>query len=337
MRRITRIFAFVLCISLLCCMFGCDLFEKKETPDTPTAIGRKNDRVSVVTTIFPPYDFTRQIAGNLADVTMLLGPGEESHTYEPTPQDIIKIQKCDIFIYTGGESESWAEDILSSLDNKSVKIINMMEITDVVEEEIVEGMENDEESEQDEAETGDEAQQHETEYDEHVWTSISNAQKITQAIADALCELDEQNSAVYTSGCERYLGELSSLKKTFTRIVADGTRKTVVFGDRFPFRYFTDEFGLEYFAAFPGCAEQSEPSAGTVAFLIEKVKEESIPVVFYIEMSNGKVAETIAESTGAETMRFHSCHNVTMDEYVNNTTYIDLMKQNAEALEKALN
>ena len=334
MKKITKIFALTVCISLLFCMFGCEFLEEKETADTPVTVSKKDERISVVTTIFPPYDFTRQIAGSLADVTMLLGPGEESHTYEPTPQDIIKIQNCDIFIYTGGESESWAEDILSSIENKSVKVINMMEITDVVEEEIVEGMENDKDGEK---ESGDDAQPGEIEYDEHVWTSIDNAQKITQSIADVLCDIDEQNSSVYTGNCEKYLGELSTLKKTFTRIVSDGQRKTVVFGDRFPFRYFTDEFGLEYFAAFPGCAEQSEPSAGTVAFLIEKVKTENIPVVFYIEMSNGKVADTIAESTGAKTLRFHSCHNVTMEEYINNTTYIDLMNQNAEALEQALN
>ena len=332
MKKLTKIFAFVICISLLCCMFGCEFLEEKETDDTPVTVSKKDDRISVVTTIFPPYDFTREIAGELADVTMLLGPGEESHTYEPTPQDIIKIQSCDVFIYTGGESESWAEDILSSLDNKSVKVINMMQITDIVEEEIVEGMENDEDEE-----SGDDAESGEIEYDEHVWTSIGNAQKITQTIADVLCDIDEQNSSVYTANCEKYLAELSALKNTFTRIVADGNRKTVVFGDRFPFRYFTEEFGLEYYAAFQGCAEQSEPSAGTVAFLIEKVKAENIPVVFYIEMSNGKVAETIAESTGAKTLRFHSCHNVTMEEYINHTTYIDLMNRNAEALEQALN
>ena len=306
---------------------GCSLDGKpdegsKQTDDTAS------NKLSVVTTIFPPYDFSRQLAGDLADVTMLVGPGEEAHTYEPTPQDIIKIQDADIFIYAGGESESWVNGILGSFDTGDMQIIDMMELCDTVEEEIIEGMDADEEDETGAAQ--------EKELDEHVWTSIENAQIISQAISDALCRVDEENSAAYRENCERYLSELSSLRKEIAQTVAAGSRKTVIFGDRFPARYFTDEFGLEYYAAFPGCAEQSEPSAGTVAFLIDKVREEGIPAVFYIELSNGKVAKTIAESTGAETLCFNSCHNVTMEQFLDNVTYIDLMKQNCEALKKAL-
>ncbi len=302
--------------------------QKKQTDDNP-------DKISIVTTIFPQYDFARQVAGDIADLTMLLGPGEESHTFEPTPQDIIDIQNADIFIYVGGESESWVDGILESVDNDKTTVINMMSLVDVVEEEIVDGMQDDEEDHgSDPKETGDISE--EFEYDEHVWTSVDNAQIITQAISDALCEIDEANSSVYTANCEKYLSDLSSLKKQFTQIVNAGSRNTIVFGDRFPLRYFADEFGLEYYAAFPGCAEQSEPSAGTVAFLIEKVREENIPVVFYLELSNGKIAQTIAESTNAEKMQFNSCHNVTMDQFLDGVTYIDLMKENIEALEKAL-
>lgn len=323
---------------------GCDSStvenaESKATSDEP-------GKLSIVTTIFPQYDFARQIAGDNADITMLLKPGMESHTYEPTPQDIIDIENADIFICVGGESEEWVNDILNSLDTKDMEIINMMNIVDVVEEEIVDGMETHEEEEEDEYDEEDDTEQlynetsdsaQEKEYDEHVWTSIDNAQVISQAIADALCEKDEENAAYYTSNCEMYLSELSGLKKEFNRIVKNAERDTIVFGDRFPLRYFADEFGLEYYAAFPGCAEQSEPSAGTVAFLIEKVREEDIPVVFYLELSNGKIADTIAESTDAETLQFNSCHNVTMDQFLDGVTYVDLMNENAEALAKALN
>lgn len=317
-----------LCVILGICSLmtfsGCtDSGTDSETADQPKG------KVSVVATIFPQYDFSRQIAGDLADVTMLLGAGEESHTYEPTPQDILTIQNADIFIYVGGESDSWVDSILDSLDTSSIEIISLMECVDAVEEEVVEGMEA--ENGHETADSPDEA-----EYDEHVWTSIENAQIISQRIADALCDADKENSTAYRSNCEKYLSELSSLKKEIEGVVNNGERKTLVFGDRFPLRYFTDEFGLEYFAAFPGCAEDSEPSAGTVAFLIEKVNNEDIPVVFTIELSNGKIAKTISESTDAEVMTFYSCHNLTQEDFENGVTYIDLMKRNCESLKTAL-
>ena len=301
-----------------------------KTPNEKTNFqtGDEAGKLSIVATIFPQYDYSRSIAGDLADITMLIGPGEESHTFEPTPQDIIKIQNADIFIYTGGESESWVNGILGSFNTENMQIINMIDICDTVEEEIVEGMQADEEEETHEAE--------EKELDEHVWASVDNAQIVSQAIADALCEADEENAPVYRENCEKYLSQLSALKKKISQTAAGGVRSTVVFGDRFPARYFADEFGLDYYAAFPGCAEQSEPSAGTVAFLIDKVRTEDIPVVFKIELSNGKVAETIAESTDAEVMTFNSCHNVTMEQFLDGVTYIDLMEQNCAALEKAL-
>ncbi len=306
---------------------GCNIKNKPDDEET-------DEKVKVVTTIFPQYDFSRQIAGDCADVTMLLGPGEESHTYEPTPQDIITIQEADVFIYVGGESEAWVDSILDSVDKSSMEIINMMNCVEPVEEELVEGMEADEHESADEA--GNETED-EPEYDEHVWTSIDNAQIISQAIADALCDADAENALVYRSNCEKYLSDLSNLKKQIAAIVNSAERNTVVFGDRFPLRYFADEFGLEYYVAFPGCAEQSEPSAGTVAFLIEKVKEEEIPVVFKLELSNGKIADAIAESTGAEVEVFNSCHNLTPDDFESGVTYIDMMTQNCAALEKALN
>lgn len=315
---------------------GC---EFTGNPDTASeSVSENDEKINVVATIYPQYDFSRQIAGDCANVTMLLGPGEESHTYEPTPQDIITIQNADVFIYVGGESESWVDSILDSVDIGSMEIISLMECVDPVEEELVEGMEDDE-HEHDEYDEHDESADsaEEVEYDEHVWTSVDNAQIISQAIADALCDADKANEETYRTNCEKYLSELSNLKKEFNSVVNSAQRNTIVFGDRFPLRYFADEFGLEYYAAFPGCSEQSEPSAGTVAFLVEKVREEKIPVVFSLELSNGKIAQTIAESTGAEVLTFQSCHNITMDDFQNGITYIDLMEQNVEVLKKALN
>lgn len=284
-------------------------------------------KISVVTTIFPPYDFARQIGGDNVDLTMLLKPGTESHNYDPTPQDIIKIQNCDLFIYVGGESDEWVRDILESNDSKPKKIISLMDCVDTVQEEIVEGMEKDKDEDND---------GHEIEYDEHVWTSPKNAIIISKKISLALTELDKDNAKVYEKNTTEYSKKLSLLDSKFQNIVDNAKRKTIIFGDRFPMRYFADEYGLKYYAAFPGCSSETEPSAATVSFLIDKVKAEKIPVVFSIEFSNGKVADTICEDTGAKKLTFHSCHNVTQEQFDSGVTYIDLMNQNAESIKEAL-
>lgn len=295
---------------------GCQLIEPENN---------KNDKISVVTTIFPQYDFVRQIAGDNADVTMLLSPGSDSHSYEPTPQDIINIQECDLFIYVGGEGDVWVDNILESM-SEPVNTITLMDCVDTVEEEIVEGMESDDEEESEEPEL-----------DEHVWTSPKNAIKIVNAISNKICSIDEQNKDLYKQNTDNYIKDLETLDQKFEDIVENSKRKTIVFGDRFPFRYFADAYGLQYFAAFPGCSSDSEPSASTMAFLIDKVNAENIPVIFKIEFSNGKIAKTIAEASNAEILEFHSCHNVTTDELKNDVSYISLMTKNAEVLEKALN
>ncbi|MGN0470748.1 MAG: metal ABC transporter substrate-binding protein [Acutalibacteraceae bacterium] len=284
-------------------------------------------KISVVTTIFPPYDFARQIGGDNVDLTMLLKPGTESHNYDPTPQDIIKIQNCDLFIYVGGESDEWVRDILESNDSKPKKIISLMDCVDTVQEEIVEGMEQDKDEDDD---------SHKIEYDEHVWTSPKNAIIISKKISSALVELYKDNAKVYEKNTTEYSKKLSLLDSKFQNIVDNAKRKTIIFGDRFPMRYFADEYGLKYYAAFPGCSSETEPSAATVSFLIDKVKAEKIPVVFSIEFSNGKVADTICEDTGAKKLTFHSCHNVTQEQFDSGVTYIDLMNQNAENIKEAL-
>jgi len=308
--------AFIAVVFALSLISGCAP-ESTAVPD--------DGKIKIVSTIFPPYDFARQIAGDRADITMLLPPASESHSYEPTPQDIIEIQACDVFIYVGGESDTWVSGILDAIDTSSMTIVTLMDCVEALAEEYIEGMEvNEQENDG------------EVEYDEHVWTSPSNAILITQKIADALCTSDPNNSDYYNENCSNYVAELNQLDAKFSEIVAGAKRTTVVFADRFPLRYFTEAYGLSYFAAFPGCTSEIEPSAATVAFLIDKVSDENIPVVFYIELSNQKMADTICEETGCKKLLFHSCHNVSKEDFESGTTYLDLMYNNADVLKEAL-
>lgn len=284
------------------------------------------DKISIVATIFAPYDFAREIAGDKANVTMLLPPASESHSYEPTPQDIIAIQNCNVFIYVGGESDEWVDGVLDSMDTSKMKIVTLMDCVEVLEEEIVEGMEAEEE----------EGEEEEVAYDEHVWTSPRNAKLIVQKISDTLCEVNPDNASIYKANTESYLAKLDELDAKFQSVAFNAARKVVVFGDRFPFRYLTDAYGLEYFAAFPGCSTETEPSAQTIAFLINKIKDENIPVVFHIELSNEKIANTISESNGAKVLLLHACHNITKDDFQNGVSYLDLMNRNVDALKEAL-
>jgi len=307
-------------ILILCGLSGCG--DNNSGSDTAGDTG--GGKLSVVATIFPQYDFVREIAGDNVDLTMLLSPGSESHSYEPTPQDIITIQECDVFIYVGGESDAWVEKILESMDTDNMKIIALMDCVDAVEEEIIEGMEG----------GGEETEA--AEYDEHVWTSPKNAKLIVQNISDTLCEIDSENTELYKENTNAYLEALDELDTAFQTAVDKAERTTIVFGDRFPFRYLADDYGLTYYAAFPGCATETEASAATVAFLIDKVSDENIPVVFYIEFSNEKMADTICEGAGAKKLLLHSCHNVTVSDFESGVSYLDLMYQNVENLREAL-
>lgn len=499
---------------LLALLAGCGSKTPESTGNVPTNTENTDtnvEKLSVVSTIFPGYDFVRAVAGEHVDLKMLLPPGSESHSFEPTPQDIIAISECDVFIYVGGDSDAWVDGILDSIDTSNMKIVSMMDLVDTVQEEIVEGMEYDhdhsheefdpehvfdcpftdwegtwksiestlesgnldayfehaaEEKESD-AETqknayaarwksdypeikisGDtgtfggetvtyeytgyqivetessagvwygfaaigetdkapkyiafsdhgtgadpHAEEHEEEheahaeeqphfhlrygndsvealiamedwaptyflskasneeiadamlshnhahdeeYDEHVWTSPKNAMRITEAIADILTAKDKANAEAYQKSAEAYIAQLEALDESFREVVAGAARKTLVFGDRFPFRYFADEYGLEYYAAFSGCSTETEASAQTVAFLIDKTEAEKIPVVFQIEFSNGKIADTIAETTGAKKLMMHSCHNVSKTEFESGVTYLELMQQNVTTLKEAL-
>jgi zinc transport system substrate-binding protein len=283
-----------------------------------------NGKINVTTSIFPPFDFVRQIAGDRVNLTMLLPPAAESHSFEPSPKDIITIQNSDIFIYGGGESDAWVDRILESMNTDKMRILTMIDTVDAVEEEIVEGMEE---------EDGDEE---EIAYDEHVWTSPQNAILIVNAITELLCEADPANADFYRQNAAAYGKELEQLDAAFKGVVAGAKRKTIVFADRFPFRYFADAYSLSYFAAFPGCSTETEPSAATVAFLINKIRAEKIPVVFHLELSNERMADTISGETGAKKMLLHACHNISKRDFDAGIGYLDLMRQNVENLREAL-
>jgi zinc transport system substrate-binding protein len=287
-----------------------------------TVTRNANGKINVTVTVFPPYDFVRQIAGDKVNLNLLLPPGAESHSFEPSPRDIITVQNSDVFIYVGGESDVWVDRILESMNTDNMKILAMMETVEAVEEEIVEGMEEDEEEE--------------SAYDEHVWTSPTNAMLIVNAIAGLLSEADPANADFYWGNTIDYIIKLADLDIAFREVIAGAKRDTIVFADRFPFRYFADAYGLKYYAAFPGCSTETEPSAATVAFLINKIKAEKIPVVFHIELSNERMANTISEETGAKKLLLHACHNVSKRDFDAGLGYLDFMRINVENLREAL-
>lgn len=297
--------------------------------------GKSKKGLSVVATMFAEYDFAKHVIGENGTVEMLMPPGGEIHSYEPTPQDIISIKNADIFIYGGGESDTWLDTVLESVDAENLNIISMMDICELYEEETVDGMESD--HKHDETCGHESEEHHHTEYDEHVWTSPVNAVKIIKKITETACTLDEKNSEEYKRNSEEYIKKINDLHKRFGETVDGSVRKLMVFADRFPFRYFAEEYGLDYSAAFPGCSHDTEPSAKTIQYLIDKIKAESILVIFTIENSNRNVAETISSETGAKILEFHSCHNITKAELENGVTYVDLMERNLKNLKEALN
>lgn len=299
------------------------------------------DGVSVTATVFPAYDFARQIVGNKGKVTLLVPPGAESHSYEPTPQDILRLQGSTLLVANGGESEAWLDAVTASLETLPPTVY-MLDEVNALAEETVEGMQSGgilSRARGDHAGHG-HAHEHEhddePEYDEHVWTSPKNAALICEAIADKLCALDEENAEYYRANCAAYTEKLLTLDAQFRAVAEGAEHRTLIFADRFPVRYFTEEYGFEYYAAFPGCADDAEPSARTVAFLIDAVRRENVPAVFYIEFSNEKMADIIAEETGCETLLFHSCHNVTADELENGVSYLELMEQNLQNVKEAV-
>lgn len=290
-----------------------------------TAKEKPNTKPVVVTTLFPAYDFARTIAGERCEVSLLVPPGTEAHSFEPTPRDLRRIADCDLLVANGGESEEWLETMLDGIDGE-VPVLYMLACVDPLEEEEKEGMQDLHEEEHED----------EIEYDEHVWTSPRNAMAICRAICDELCTIDADGAPYYRQNCDGYCAELEGLDAAFREIVAQGRLDCLIFADRFPVRYFVEEYGLDYYAAFPGCADDAEPSARTVAFLIDRVREEKVPAVFTIEYSNEKMADVICEDTGCGKLLFHSCHTLSAGDLARGETYLSLMWANTESVREAL-
>lgn len=277
----------------------------------------ESDGLKIITTNFPPYDFVREITGGECNAEMLLVGGQDSHSFEPTAKDIISINEADLFICTGGESDSWVDRIADSLDS-DVKIIRMMDF--------VEPLCSEEHDHEDDAD-----HDHAEEYDEHIWTSPLNAIKISEGIADALIEIDPENKEKYEANIAEYHTELTKLSDEL-KTVADKISKPLIFGDRFPFVYMAHDYGIEYRAAFSGCSSESEPSAATMTALIDTAKETSAGTIFYIEFSTQKVADTIADAVGADTALLHSCHSLSTEDLNGGETYVSVMRKNIETL-----
>ena len=317
---------------------GCGKQKDDDTTDT-------TDKLSIVTTIFPEYDWVRQILGDKADnadVTMLLDNGVDLHSYQPTADDIVKISDCDLFIYVGGESEGWVEDALKNSANKDRKVINLLDVLgdSVKNEEVVEGMQEEEHEHEDgeEHEEGEE-HEHEEEADEHVWLSLKNAEVLVGTISNALQEVDPGNKDAYAANADAYVKKLSALDAEYQTAVDNAARKTVLFGDRFPFRYLVDDYGLNYYAAFVGCSAETEASFETISFLAKKVDELKLPCVLTIEGKHHKIAETIVKNTAPKSQKIltmDSMQSTTSKDVASGTTYFSVMEKNLAVLKEAL-
>jgi len=326
LKKLWAIFGLVLVVGLLAFLvLNREKFEQK--------------KYSVVSTSFPGYDFARAVTKNTNISTkMLVKPGAETHTYEPTPQDIIDIKNADMFIYVGGDSDTWVKKILKDVDTKKTHVVKLVDLVSTVEEEIVEGMEDEDEHDHEHDHDHDHKHDHDEEeegpeIDEHVWTSPKKAMEIVKKIAEVASEIDADEKTKINDNAEKYVAEIAQVDKDLHQAI-DGKISEIVVADRFPFRYFADEFGLKYAAAFSGCSEQTEASAKTISFLINKVKQDKVRKIYKIELSNGKIAETVSKDTGAEVLELHSAHNVTADDFSKGVTYVDLMKRNLAALSK---
>ncbi|MBO4855244.1 zinc ABC transporter substrate-binding protein [Candidatus Saccharibacteria bacterium] len=315
MRTILKIIFFLALIATFSTLFFLPI--SNQTPEV--------EQTKIVTTIFPAYDFARTISKDTnTEIKMLIKPGADLHSYEPTPQDIIAIKESNIFIYNGGESESWINSILNEIDKDNTVIVRMMDSVELKEESldnILNAKSNDIKTE--------------TDYDEHVWTNPNNVIKISEAIAQAIKNHAPDNTSTIQRNLDQFKTDLEKLDESFRSLASQKTG-TIIIADRFPFLYFTNEYGFNYLAAFPGCSEQTEASAKTVAELIKATKDSSNKIIFKLELSNGKIAQTVSKSTKATVLTWHSVHNLSQADFDAGKTYLDFMQENLKNLGEAL-
>lgn len=369
-KYISTIIATAMAGSLLCaCASGNSLTENSAnsavsgdaTVSDNGADNASGDTMSIVTTIFPEYDWVMNVLGDNtsnAEVTMLLDNGVDLHSYQPTADDILKISTCDLFIYVGGESDEWVEDALLEATNKDMVVIDLLDVLgeSVKEEEVVEGMQEEDEHDHDEdsdhdedadhdedtdhdEESGHEHEEGEVEYDEHVWLSLKNASVLVQSIADALETIDPDNADTYKTNASTYIDSLNALDARYEEAVNSATYNTVLFGDRFPFRYLVDDYGLDYYAAFVGCSAETEASFETITFLSQKVDELGLPAVLTIEGNDHRIAETIVGNTSSgdqQILTMDSMQSTTSKDVENGASYLSIMEDNLDVLTKAL-
>ena len=317
-----KIIAFILSLLIILSLTGCT-----------TGNSAKNNKINIVTTIFPLYDWLRALTENSENVniTMLIDSGVDLHSFEPSVEDIVKISSSDMFVYVGGESDKWVGDALKENKNNDLISLNLFETLGEkkLQEELKEGMQGEEEEEAEE-----------TEYDEHIWLSLKNAKVLCEAICEDLCIADTKNAQIYRKNYEAYLAELDSLDNQYEKAVSESKNKTLVFGDRFPFRYLTEDYGIDYYAAFIGCSAESEASFKTVAFLANKVDDLGLNSIIKIESSDGLIAKTVNENTknkSAKILTLNSMQSLTSNDIKDGQTYIGICRQNLKVLREALN
>lgn len=310
-RIMSVLLAFILVFLSLC---GCASYE------------RDTDKLSIVCSIFVPYDFAKHIAGDRAEVTMLLPPGVESHSYEPTPADIVKIENADLFIYVSEHTETWVTQISDSIRGDNVKTVDIADALGIE----LHGHDHDHNDEHD-----DDHDEHET--DEHIWTNLETAADMVYAVSAELEAADGENADYYRTNARSYAEEILSLRDEFNALISNSSRKEIVSGSRFAMKNFTNEFGIEFTAAFDSCVDNTEPSAGVMAKIIDKINAENIPVIFYEELTEPKIARAVMLETGAKMLLLHSCHNISMSEFKSDESYVSLMKRNYINLREALN
>lgn len=352
MKVIKKILCFVIALTLCLSLTACGGSNKNE---------KKQYKLKVMTTLFPYYDFARAVIGDIDDIDLqlLVSPGQDDHSFEPTPKDVVAINQADLFIYNGGSIENWVDTVIDSLDNKKQQQMRMMDAIGqerLLGEEEEEGVfavsDHDHEHEDSHSHTKDETDEHsqagntseqeehshaDEELDEHIWTSPANAEILVDSICQKLSQMMPEHKVQFRKNADNYIKQIKQLDTKFKNITSKATHKEVIFADKFPIKYFAKEYGLKYYAAFAGCSGDTEPSAKTVAFLIDKVKKNDVKGIFYLELSSTAMADTICQDTGTVAYQFNSCHNITNEQFKAGVTYVQLMKENAKILEKALN